>query len=198
VAAAAQVWLARIDGLDEARLASYAQWLGAGERERSFVREARRRQFIAARALLRIAIGDLLGMPARSVELGGAPGRAPWLLAPAAALAGLSVSHSGPWVSCALSVDTALGLDIEMKDAGRDIAALAGQAFDAATCARLAALPEGARVDAFYGAWSAQEAGIKLGVAAGACYELPHEELAVVVCSGEPLAVAPRLEVVDL
>nr|WP_229430140.1 4'-phosphopantetheinyl transferase superfamily protein [Pseudoduganella umbonata] len=179
-------------------MASYSAWLGAGERERSFVREGRRRQFVAARALLRIAIGALLDVPPRSVELGGAPGRAPWLLAPAVALPGLSVSHSGPWVSCALSAGTALGLDIEMKDAARDIAALAEQAFDAATCARLAALPDGARVDAFYGAWSAQEAAIKLGVAACGTYALPHGELSVVVCSGEPLAAMPRVSVVDL
>jgi 4'-phosphopantetheinyl transferase len=195
--AAAQVWLARIDGLDEARLQAYAGWLGDGERERTFVREVRRRQFIAARALLRIAIGTLLDVPPASVALGGAPGRAPWLLVPDVPLAGLSVSHSGPWVGCAVSVDTALGLDIEVKDASRDIDALAGHAFDAATCARLAALPFDERIDAFYGTWSAQEAGIKLGVA-GSCLELAHPELAVVVCSGEALAEVPGVQVVSL
>ncbi|QBE65049.1 4'-phosphopantetheinyl transferase family protein [Pseudoduganella lutea] len=196
--AAAHVWLARIDGLDEARFAEYRQWLSPGERERTFVREGRRRQFIAARALLRIAIGALLHVPARSVELGGAPGRAPWLAAPAVPMPGLSVSHSGPWVACALSADTALGLDIEMKDAARDIAALAEHAFDAATCARLAALPDGARIEAFYVEWSAQEARVKLGVAAEGCYALAHEELSVVVCSAVPLARPALLEVVDL
>ena len=196
--AAAHVWLARIDGLDEARLAQYRQWLGAGERARTFVREGRRRQFIAARALLRIAIGTLLHVPGRSVELGGQPGRAPWLVSPDVPLPGLSVSHSGPWVSCAVSLDTALGLDIEMKDAARDVAALAGHAFDAATCARLAALPGGARVEAFYREWSAQEARVKLGVEAGGTYALPHAELSVVVCSAMPLARPVLLEVVDL
>lgn len=196
--AAAHVWLARCDGLDEARLHEYGRWLGAGERERGFVREARRRQFIAARALLRIAIGTLLDVPPDTVELGGAPGRAPWLVAPAVPLPGLSVSHSGPWVGCAVGFDTALGMDIEMKDAARDVAALAEQAFDAATCARLAALPDGARVDAFYAAWSTQEARIKLGVEAGGTYALPHEELAVVACSAVPLADVPRLRFVDL
>ena len=38
--------------IDEARLAAYWQWLSPGERGRTFVREGRRRQFIAARALL--------------------------------------------------------------------------------------------------------------------------------------------------
>ena len=189
----AGVWLAAIDGLDDARIASYEAWLGAGERARTFVRPGRRRQFVAARALLRIAIGSLLDVAPSSVELGGQSGRAPWLIAPEVPLPGLSVSHSGRWVACAISTSTALGLDIEVKDAGRDIDALAGQAFDGATCAQLLALPAGARRDAFYSAWSGQEARIKLGMAAGGCYELPHGELAVVVCSADALAGEPRV-----
>lgn len=196
--AAAHLWLARTDGLDEARLAEYWHWLGAGERERTFVREARRRQFIAARALLRIAVGTLLDVAPQAVSLGGAPGRAPWLVSPAAPLPGVSVSHSGHWVACALSTDTALGVDIELKDADRNIDALAEQAFDAATCARLAALPGDRRRDAFYGAWSAQEARIKLGVEAAHCVEVAHPELAVVLCSAAALARSPLLETVRL
>ena len=196
--AAAHVWLARIDGLPEARLAEYAAWLGAAERDRTFVREARRRQFIAARALLRIGVAALLEVPAHTVELGGAPGRAPWLAWPDRPLPGLSVSHSGHWVACALSTDTALGVDIEVKDASRDIAALAGQAFDGATCARLAALPPGERLAAFYLAWSAQEARIKLGVEAAACSEVEHPELSVVVCSAVALGGPPQLQVIEL
>ncbi len=198
VAAAAHLWLARTDGLDVARLAHYGRWLGPGERGRTFVREARRCQFIAARALLRIGVAALLDVPAESVELGGAPGRAPWLVTPGMPLPGLSVSHSGHWVACALSTGTALGVDIEMKDASRDIDALAAHAFDGATCARLAALPAAERLDAFYLAWSRQEARIKLGMETAECVEVAHPELSVVVCTAAKLAVPLGVEVVCL
>jgi 4'-phosphopantetheinyl transferase len=194
----AGVWLAAIDGLDDARIAHYEAWLSASERARTFARPQRRRQFVAARALLRIAIGTLVDAAPESVELGGQAGRAPWLVAPDVPLPGLSVSHSGRWVACAVSASTALGLDIEVKDADRDVDALSGHAFDAGTCERLAALPAGERREAFYRAWSEQEARIKLGVTALGCHALAHEELAVVVCSAQELAAPPSLQVVRL
>jgi 4'-phosphopantetheinyl transferase len=185
--AAVHVWLADIGALDDARLDAYWHWLSDSERARSFARPARLRQFIAARALLRIAAGGLLGVPPQAVVLGGHAGRAPWLIAPAVPMPGLSVAHSGDWVACALSTETALGLDIEVKDADRDVDALAEHAFDAATCARLASLAPSARRQAFYAAWSEQEARIKLGTDAAACVQLRHEALSVVVCGAQPL-----------
>ncbi|TWI66342.1 4'-phosphopantetheinyl transferase [Pseudoduganella lurida] len=193
-----RIWLADTAGLDEERLATYSGWLNPGERSRQFVRPERRVQFIAARALLRMGIGALLNVRPQSVVLGGQAGRAPWLILPDAPLPGLSVSHSGRWVACAVSTQTALGLDIELRDAERDIDALAAQAFDEATCARLATLPVDERRRAFYAAWSLQEARFKLGAPAASCIELPHEELMVVLCSAQALAVPPVLEVVAL
>lgn len=196
-AAAAHVWLADIGALDDARLEVYSHWLSDSERARGFARPARRRQFIAARALLRIAAGELLGVPAQTIVFGGQAGRAPWLVSPAVALPGLSVSHSGDWVACALSTETALGLDIEVKDAGRDVAALAAHAFDAATCGCLASLAPAERQEAFYGAWSEQEARIKLGTEAAACVAVPHAVLAIALCAARPLA-EPVLRVAQL
>lgn len=199
MSAAARILLARTDGLDDARLAHYHEWLSATERARTFVRPARRRQFIAARALLRIGLGTMLQVPPQAVVLGGRPGSAPWLVSPGVPLPGLSVSHSGDWVACALSGDVPLGLDIELRDPARDVDALAEHAFDEATCARLAALPESARRDAFYAAWCGQEARVKLGGAesAVACVEVAHPELAIVLCSSQDLA-PPLVEVIGL
>jgi 4'-phosphopantetheinyl transferase len=171
--------------------------LSDSERAREFARPQRRRQFVAARALLRIAAGALLDVPPQSVAFGGQAGRAPWLVAPAVALPGVSVSHSGSWVACAISGDTALGVDIEVKDPARDVAALAEQAFDAATCGRLAALPPARRMEAFYAEWSAQEARVKLGVPAAACIALPHAQLAIALCGAQALA-PPVLRVAAL
>jgi len=194
--AAARIWLARL--ADEAALARYALWLTPQEAARAtgFARPQRRRQFLTGRALLRIGLGDMLGIAPEAIALDAVPGRAPALLAPQGGVAGISVSHSGAWVACAASVDTALGLDIETRGPTRDVMALAGQAFDTAARARLAALAPAERPDLFYAMWSELEARIKLGLEGqgGSCIALPHEELSVVLCSGAPLAAPPVLD----
>ncbi|MES2260677.1 MAG: 4-phosphopantetheinyl transferase [Pseudomonadota bacterium] len=203
----AEIWLADAGGASEEQLAAYLSWLGPGEvaRHARFVRPLRRRQFLVGRALLRMALGRLLEVAPADVALDQQPGCAPHLVSPddARAVAGLSVSHSGRWAACAVSAQTQLGLDIEVMNAGRDLAALAEQAFDAAACARLAALSPALRVPAFYEMWSEQEARIKLGAggeegAQGSCIALPHPELSIVLCSAQALAEVPKLTAVTL
>jgi len=180
-------------------------WLSVSEaaRYQKFVRAARQRQFVIGRGLLRMALGRLLGLAPEDVHLDERAGQAPQLAGGSAnnGLPGYSIAHSGRWVACAVSAHSALGLDIEFKAPGRDLAALAEQAFDPAALARwdaMQALPENGRLDGFYGLWSEQEARFKLGLAeAGQCIALPHPELAVVLCSAAPLA-APRIEMVTL
>ena len=186
-----------VDGsvLDDATLAGFGNWLSASElaRYRQFARPQRRRQFLVGRVLLRQALAPLLGVPARAIALIEQRGAAPRLVLPAGARAGFSISHSGPWVACAVSADTALGLDIEMFDAARDLTALAAQAFDARTCAWLAARAPQQRVADFYRLWSTQEARIKLGAGDGHISVLSHPQLAVVLCSAAPLNVPAHL-----
>jgi 4'-phosphopantetheinyl transferase len=181
--------------IDDAALASFASWLSPSELARygKFARAQRRRQFLAGRVLLRQALAPLLGVPARAIALVEQSGAAPRLALPAGTRAGFSISHSGPWVACAVSADTALGLDIEVRDETRDLAALAGQAFDADTCASLAACAPRQRVDEFYRLWSTQEARIKLGAGGGHVSVLDHPQLAVILCSGAPLTMQARL-----
>ncbi len=126
--------------------------LGEALRHGRFLRRERQRQFLVGRLLLRQADGQLLGVAPHTLRLGERPGRAPHLALADATLAVpfFSLSHSGPWVACAVSADTALGLDIEMLDSARDLLALAEQAFGAASAAALAALPDLARVPHFY------------------------------------------------
>ena len=198
--AAATVLLVDSSVLDDAALTPLLDWLGASElaRYRQFARPQRRRQFLVGRVLLRQALAPLLGMSARAIALLEQRGAAPRLVLPAGAQAGFSISHSGPWVACAVSADTALGLDIEMFDAARDLTALAAQAFDAHTCAWLEARPPQERVGDFYRLWSAQEARIKLGVEGGHASVLDHPQLAIALCSAAPLSMPARLVVANL
>jgi 4'-phosphopantetheinyl transferase len=132
--------------------------------------------------LLRQALGQLLGVAPQAVVLAEQPGAAPLLESPRCAGAGLSISHSGPWVAVAASASVPLGLDIEVLDPARAVDALAAQAFDAQRLAWWQARPASTRRRDFYAQWCAQEARIKLGRGSGECVTLPHDELAIVLC----------------
>ena len=192
--ASAWLWMVDADCVTDAALRRCHSWLSPSELARydRFVRPQRQRQFVIGRGLLRTALGRLLNVAPQDVDLEERPGQAPRLVGHDR-LPGLSIAHSGHWVACAVSADSALGLDIEMKDAGRDLEALAQQAFDAQALALWTALP---RVDGFYALWSEQEARYKLAMA-GECVALAHPELSVVLCSAVQLA-PPCIEIVTL
>jgi 4'-phosphopantetheinyl transferase len=206
MSAAASLWMVDADAVTDADLLRYRGWLSPGEtaRYQRFVRAQRQRQFVVGRVLLRMALGRLLGAAPQDVRLEEQVGKAPRLIAPVpkGTVPGFSIAHSGRWVACATSAQSALGLDIEMRDAGRDLAALAAQAFDAdemAQWARIQRLPGDERVDGFYRLWSEKEARFKLSETVGGhCIALPHAELSVVVCSELPLVRAPQIEIVTL
>lgn len=202
----ASLWMVDADAVTDAGLQRLRGWLSPGEmaRHQRFVRAQRQRQFIVGRVLLRMALGRLLGVTPQEIRLEEQVGKAPRLVAPLpqGVQPGFSIAHSGRWVACAVSAQTALGVDIEMKDAARDLNALAAQAFDAAEMAqwaRLQTLSEPERTEGFYRLWSEKEARFKLGVAAGGhCLLLPHAELSIALCTEQPLDQPPALEVMPL
>lgn len=189
------LWLADTAPLDEDWFAAGAAWLNDAEclRHARFVRAERRRQFVAGRVLLRMALGELLGVAAREVMLDERPGNAPALAFPRQPGLGLSISHCGQWVACAVSLAGPVGLDIERVDPGRDVLAIAGQAFGAGEVERLRTLDPAARLHAFYRMWCRHEAHIKLGCegAHDIFHELPG--LALVLSSTRPLDVQPAM-----
>lgn len=202
VPAASLLWLTDASALPEAALARYAAWLGEGERARCarFVRSERRRQFIAGRALLRLALGRLFKLAPAGIVLRERPGNAPALDMPQLRrqAVGFSISHSGPWVACAASTESAVGLDLERVDPRRDILAIADQAFGEADATRLAGMEEGDRVRAFYRMWCRHEAHIKLGGPAAHDYAFEQPGLVIVLSSAGPLAPAPQVQLLDL
>src|SRR5450830_560083 len=130
---AALLWMVDADAVADADLQRYRGWLTDSEmaRHQRFVRAQRQRQFIVGRVLLRAALGRVLGVLPQDIQLEEQVGKAPRMAAPVLKVAapGFSISHSGRWVACAVSAQTALGLDIELRDASRNLAALAAQAF---------------------------------------------------------------------
>jgi 4'-phosphopantetheinyl transferase len=194
------VWLADAGNVSDTALAYYAGWLGADEclRAGRFVRPARRRHFILGRALLRLALARLLGLAPHTIGLLERPGAAPMLCLDGHEGVGFSISHSGRWVGCAASLACRVGFDIEVKDQGRNLDALAEQAFDEEQRSWLASRPPDGRVRDFYTLWSTAEARFKLGAASAAVFEFQHPELSVVLCSEQVLARQPAVELVML
>lgn len=199
---AATVWLLDSGLLEDATLASWLPLLGGDEQARyaRFVRCERRRQFIAGRVLLRQLAGQIAGVPPVDLTIMERHGQAPLLFFPPVFQSPFyfSLSHSGPWVACAISTHAALGLDIESLDPARDIDALAAQAFSAEECAALQGLPPQERRMAFYRLWSRYEARIKLGLPTshevGSGWMLAHPQLSIAVCSADGQAGPPILQ----
>jgi 4'-phosphopantetheinyl transferase len=193
------VWLADAGALPESVLASYAGWLGEAERARHarFVRLERRRQFVAGRALARLALGRLLELEPAGIALQERPGQGPALLRPSR-FAAFSISHSGPWIAVAASTETLVGLDIERIDPSRQVMALAQQAFGPEQVAHLTACAPPQRIEVFYRMWCEHEARIKLGVPVDSMFSFGRPGLAgALACAAAP-AFEPRPELVDL
>jgi len=189
------VWFCNVGNLDEERFLRFESWLSNSEKERyrHFVRAERRRQFLVGRVLVRLALAELLGIVPSEVMLLERVGNAPALALPERPCLGLSISHSGPWVACAVSLVGPVGLDIECIDPARDVLAMTEQAFGAEVAVQLEALNEDERLHVFYRMWCRHEARIKLGCEArhNIVHTLPG--LVLVLSSMQSLNVAPTM-----
>jgi 4'-phosphopantetheinyl transferase len=198
----ASIWLLDGRGVNEALLAASLAWLNADEQQRytRFIRPERQRQFLLGRWLLRRVLAESLALTPSQIVLRERAQNAPLLLLDASLpMPYFSLSHSGPWVACALSMQSALGLDIELLDGERDLAGLAEQIFDSSELASFKALPEAEKRLSFYQAWSSKEAHYKLRCNAAAPvaqqFQLSHTSLSIVLCTALPLAAAPQIAV---
>jgi len=202
------------DLVREDDLAFFVQQLGASEARRyvCFSRRERQRQFLLGRMLLRFAISDLTGLPSNAIGVVERPDNAPQLIFPKSECSpNFSLSHSRNWISCVVSADAMVGVDIEVNDPSRDHVATSQLAFHPNDYLWLLSQPDAARASAFYQVWSTREALFKLEsglgreiasswllgvdnrIAPQGCgwyrYSVPHSGLTVVVCSDQPVAV---------
>lgn len=194
------LWLSDTAMLPEDAWERHAASLGGQERARlaRFVRAERRRQFIAGRALLRLALGRLLGLAPDSFAIEERPGRAPVLAVPADAGVSFSISHSGAWVACAASTATEVGLDVERIDSTRDVMALAEHSFSSGDVEALRLCPQEGRIAMFYRLWCLHEAHIKLACPPGRDYPFELPGLAGALSCAAPLDAAPQPFLVSL
>jgi 4'-phosphopantetheinyl transferase len=218
------LWL--LDGslVHEDDIGFFAKQLGASEARRygAFKRRERKRQFLLGRMLLRFAVSRLLSLPPDTLAVVERNGNAPQLVLPDAqnAQPSFSLSHSGDWVACAVSLDVSLGVDIEFNDPTRNISDVSHMAFHANEYLWLLQQSEGARLSAFYQLWCTREALYKLMSTLGrgtvllplvgvdgtlashgpgwCCCTLAHFGLTIAVCSDQPLSALRKMELAGL
>ena len=196
----ATIWL--LDGrvVSDQQLLPCLTWLGPSEIQRyqRFLRPQRQRQFLLGRILLRSLLEQALNLPPSAISLLERSEQAPALLG-METTPYFSLSHSGDWIACALTIQTPVGLDIEMLNPQRDFLALSEQALDDDDTALIAKLQGDARVKMFYECWSRKEALYKLASTDASapdqhCINLSHPEISVVLCSASPLVSLPELK----
>jgi 4'-phosphopantetheinyl transferase len=119
---------------------------------------------LAIRAAIVAALSQLSGLPPQRIALHAEPGEAPWALLDAPAgqrRAWLAVSHDGELSVAAIRLHGAVGIDVTQVLDIPDWQPVARDYLGPAVAARLAALPDHARVQAFARAWTEREARLK-------------------------------------
>jgi 4'-phosphopantetheinyl transferase len=163
------VWSAALD-LPAPLLALLRDRLSPDERGRAgrFVRDRDRDRFVAARALLRLLLGQCLGEDPRALVFRYGPNGKPALEGPPRGLA-FNLAHSEARAVCAVARGCeALGVDVERVRPIEDAEGVARLALPRGEAARLASLPEPQRLRGFYEAWTRNEALLKaLGLGLG-------------------------------
>ncbi|MDO8607597.1 MAG: 4'-phosphopantetheinyl transferase superfamily protein [Phaeospirillum sp.] len=178
-------WLAPLALGEEARAAALAL-LSPDETARAnrFRSERDRWRFVAARASLRVLLGQAVGRE---------PGRLGFILGPGGKpeLDGFPIrfnlSHSGDWAAIAFSSGGEVGVDIEEVHFLDDLDGMISTSCSPREAAALAEIPPSERLEAFFQVWTRKEAYLK---ALGTGLAKPLESFSVTVTPGMP----PRLE----
>lgn len=120
----------------------------------------RRREFLLGRFLVRRALEHEYGEQTRSWRLETDTRGRPFVVAHGCIPPGISITHSGEWVACALCDANEVGVDIEALKP-RDLNGLVSETLAPAEQAALLALPESDRLQVFYRFWTLKEAFLK-------------------------------------
>jgi len=189
----AGLWWLALDDLPADVLSRWTALLDEEEQARAnrFVHERDRRSYVAAHALLRTVLQRLAGRPAPTWRFEAGPKGKPELH-PDHGLAHLrfNISHTHGAVACAMTLDHAIGVDIE--ETGRTVEMLdIARSHFAPTEFALFDVPDADHRDLFFRLWTLKEAYIK---AHGDGLSLPLQQFSF---SLESLSIAFEPELRD-
>lgn len=161
------VWLARPEPWPIAQLTErYEALLGEEERLRCqrFHFEHDRKHFLAAHAMLRLALAHYLQCSPRDLQFLQGPNGKPQLASsPAHPPLSFNLSHTRGMVACALALEGNCGIDVECIRPMKQLEGVAETVFSAEELEYLARAGSGdaARLPAFFKLWTLKEAYIK-------------------------------------
>ena len=121
---------------------------------------SRRAELALGHALLQFALARELGCDPGEISVGARTAGRPWINAPRGSRPPFSLSHSGPWIACAVHATVEIGLDVEIVDSTRDFGAISEWVFGAEEHDWVLRQPD--RAAAFYRLWTGKEALVKL------------------------------------
>jgi 4'-phosphopantetheinyl transferase len=137
------------------------------ERARRFRFELHRRCFLIGRGLLRTLLGRYLCVPPGTLLFHYGPFGKPALAAEGPLR--FNVSHSGELLLIAVTLNRAIGVDIEQIHRDRAVGEIAEHFFSLNERNTLAALPDHVRHDAFFNCWTRVTGGVNPRVDGDGC-----------------------------
>ena len=187
------IWLTDPEEVqDPDLLAEYHALMNAEERERHdrYRFPKRRHQFLVTRALVRTTLSrycpDILPGSWQFIEVSNgrpeiSPGQAPLPLR-------FNISRTDRLIACAVTIDRAIGIDVEAVEASRNTSAIAERCFTPSERVGLDANPEW-----FYRYWTLKEAYTK---ARGLGLAIPLNQLSFDLDASRPIRITfdPRIE----
>ena len=157
------VWYQATDALDDAAIAAAVSVLSDDEREQygrfHFAHDAR--DYAAAHALLRLTLSRYDDRAPDRWRFDKDAGGKPFLVDPGAFRASFSLSHAQGMVSCAVTTEGDVGVDLECTDRTVNVGAIAARFFAPAEAAHLERLDGDARRSRFFDLWTLKEALVK-------------------------------------
>jgi 4'-phosphopantetheinyl transferase len=156
------VWRTGLD-IDPVGLAKLRGILSPDERERSnrFHFEADRRRSVIGRGYLRLLLGKILDLPADGLRFDRDEFGKPRLIPSQRLPLQFNLSHSGDLILIAITIDRAVGIDVEKIRTDLDVDGVAARFFSANERETLALLAGPGRYEAFFTCWTRKEAYLK-------------------------------------
>lgn len=156
-------------------------------RARRFHFEKDRRHWIVAHCILRLLLGEYLGIEAHKLQfVTNAYGKPALVQPPHETRLHFNLSHSGEIALYAFALERQVGIDVEYIQEKLDYEELATHYFSEDECSKLHALPASFREEAFYTCWTRKEAYIK---ALGMGLSKPLDEFDVSLIPSETAAL---------
>ena len=178
----------------ESGLAELRGWLAADEvtRAERFVTDRLQASFVLSRSFLRGVLARYLHCDPREVSFTlGAFGKPALTAADSDLQLSFNLAHAGSITLCAVGLNRDIGVDVEQLRDIEDMDKIAGRFFAPLEVAKLDALSEGEKLEAFFRCWTGKEAFIK---ATGEGLSRPLDSFAVSFLQAEEAKICTNDE----